>query len=183
MKSGLRCQARRIIHRPTSSSTCPNSWQSPANCKLFQQRMLRPSWRLALKALGRKKSTMHCKRHRLLFATRSYRCVSEAPACAQKSDPAYQLTHSVARLDPAWRTRLRHRTLFLNPILISDVFSVLHMTSASLRLVEPLPESLPYLREHSTLDLPRPHIKEDDEKTLTWEEFEVCSSPVAGAIG
>ncbi|TFK67683.1 hypothetical protein BDN72DRAFT_87052 [Pluteus cervinus] len=57
------------------------------------------------------------------------------------------LTGAFARLDSKWCGILVHRTPFLNPNLLSDIFSNLSIISSSLKSGDPLPPSLPRLRD------------------------------------
>ncbi|KAF7318664.1 hypothetical protein HMN09_00378100 [Mycena chlorophos] len=60
-----------------------------------------------------------------------------------------------SKLDPTWCSILVERTPFLNPNLLSDVFSTIDILSHALSAGRPIPASLPLLRErllyHETL--------------------------------
>ncbi|KAJ7247491.1 hypothetical protein C8J57DRAFT_1359112 [Mycena rebaudengoi] len=57
------------------------------------------------------------------------------------------LTGALAKLDPTWCSILVYRTPFLNPNLLSDVFSAVDILSHSLETGRPIPASLLPLRE------------------------------------
>jgi hypothetical protein len=57
------------------------------------------------------------------------------------------LMTSFAKLDTRWCTILVHRTPFLNPNFLSDVFTTLSVLSDSLSTGGPLPACLPKLRD------------------------------------
>ncbi|QRV93943.1 hypothetical protein RhiJN_21961 [Ceratobasidium sp. AG-Ba] len=54
-----------------------------------------------------------------------------------------QLAGSLSSLSPTWRTRLLHKTAFLNPNLISDVMAIFGIVSMSLETGHPVHEVLP----------------------------------------
>ncbi|KAJ7745343.1 hypothetical protein B0H16DRAFT_977704 [Mycena metata] len=57
------------------------------------------------------------------------------------------LAGAFSKLDPKWCSLLVHRTPFLNPNLLSDVFATVDILSNALANGHPLPASLPCLRE------------------------------------
>ncbi|KAJ7027016.1 hypothetical protein C8F04DRAFT_1123608 [Mycena alexandri] len=57
------------------------------------------------------------------------------------------LAGAFSKLDPKWCSLLVHRTPFLNPNLLSDVFATIDIHSNALSDGHPLPASLPCLRE------------------------------------
>ncbi|KAJ7159565.1 hypothetical protein C8R46DRAFT_956786 [Mycena filopes] len=57
------------------------------------------------------------------------------------------LAGAFSKLDPKWCSLLVHRTPFLNPNLLTDIFSVLDILANALADGHPLPASLPCLRE------------------------------------
>ncbi|KAF7311860.1 hypothetical protein MIND_00196700 [Mycena indigotica] len=65
------------------------------------------------------------------------------------------LTGAFSKLDPTWCSILVERTPFLNPNLLSDIFSTIDILSHSLIAGRPIPASLPLLRDrllyHETL--------------------------------
>ncbi|KAJ7207441.1 hypothetical protein GGX14DRAFT_698162 [Mycena pura] len=57
------------------------------------------------------------------------------------------LTSTFSKLDTTWCSILVHRTPFLNPNLLSDVFQTIDTLSHALEAGRPIPASLPLLRE------------------------------------
>ncbi|KAF7330042.1 hypothetical protein MKEN_00268300 [Mycena kentingensis (nom. inval.)] len=72
-----------------------------------------------------------------------------------------------SKLDPTWCSILVERTPFLNPSLLSDIFSTIDILSHALQTGCPIPASLPLLRErlllyHETLIRALYHTKKDE---------------------
>ncbi|KAJ6509663.1 hypothetical protein DFH09DRAFT_1100718 [Mycena vulgaris] len=57
------------------------------------------------------------------------------------------LAGAFSKLDTKWCSILVHRTPFLNPNLLSDIFSIIDILSHALEAGHPVPASLPCLRE------------------------------------
>ncbi|KAL1742634.1 hypothetical protein HDZ31DRAFT_42783 [Schizophyllum fasciatum] len=57
------------------------------------------------------------------------------------------LVGTMSRLDPKWCSVLVHRTPFLNPNLLADLFSTIAILSQSLMTAQPIPGVLPRIRD------------------------------------
>ncbi|KAJ7447940.1 hypothetical protein B0H11DRAFT_351668 [Mycena galericulata] len=104
-----------------------------------------------------------------------------------------------SKLDPKWCSILVHRTPFLNPNLLSDIFSNVDILSHALEAGRPIPASLPCLRErliyHETLvrsmvptsgqaarqNVPAPAPAEHDETDSESSASEFVAGKVEGA--